>query len=267
MFNLRPPTPLKDNYSRNHLLSACFLLDGVEYEEESHEGEFPRSLFLSLDSAVDSGVEFIRLISLLRSSSSSSRLRFASGSLVTTVWRKKIAINHLFSQIGPFWVIWSKFFFRFLDHSKISKTEPHLEKNISWTRFFPNLKFSGMLRNIKIYHFWQFEQNRWRSFTLPKFKVPKNTHIRHYWMIQIFPGKTAWHVSCPYSKELSCKKSRKSLEPFLRKTGNQPTDPDNKVNGGDSMGPAPTKSQVKMNMWVSRKMQDNARHCRTLLEM
>ena len=38
-------------------------------------------------------------------------------------------------------------------------------------------------------------------------------------MIQIFPGKTAVYVSCPYSKELSCKKLEKSLEPFLRKTG------------------------------------------------
>ena len=139
------------------------------------------------------------------------------------LWRKKIK-NRLKPFIFTNWTILSdleqKKIFRFLDHSKISKTEPHLEKNISWTRFFPNLKFSGMLRNIKIYHFWQFEQNRWRSFTLPKFKVPKNTHIRHYWMIQIFPGKTAWHVSCPYSKELSCKKLEKSLEPFSRKTGN-----------------------------------------------
>ena len=52
-----------------------------------------------------------------------------------------------------------------------------------------------------------------------------------------FFGKTAVHVSGPYSKELSCKKSKKSLEPFLRKTGNQPTN--------QLMGPAPTKSQVQ----------------------
>ena len=44
-----------------------------------------------------------------------------------------------------------------------------------------------------------------------------------FWMIQHFFWKTAVYVSCPYSKELSCKKLRKSLEPFLRKTGNQPT--------------------------------------------
>ena len=52
-----------------------------------------------------------------------------------------------------------------------------------------------------------------------------------------FFGKTAMHVSCSYSKELSCKKSKKSLEPFLKKTGNQLlTDPDNKVNGSGSYG-------------------------------
>ena len=32
-------------------------------------------------------------------------------------------------------------------------------------------------------------------------------------MILNFLGKTAAQVSCPYGKELSCKKSRKSLEP------------------------------------------------------
>ena len=38
-----------------------------------------------------------------------------------------------------------------------------------------------------------------------------------------FPGKTAVHVSSPYSKEHSCKKSKKSLERFSGKIGNQPT--------------------------------------------
>ena len=56
-----------------------------------------------------------------------------------------------------------------------------------------------------------------------------------------FFGKTAVHVSCPYSKELSWKKSKKSLEPFLRKAGNQLLT----INGSDLMGPAPTKSQVQ----------------------
>ena len=37
-------------------------------------------------------------------------------------------------------------------------------------------------------------------------------------MNRYFFGKTAVHVSSPYSKELSCKKSKKSLEPFSRKT-------------------------------------------------
>ena len=41
---------------------------------------------------------------------------------------------------------------------------------------------------------------------------------REFWMIQIFPGKTAVYVSCPYGKEHSCKKSEKSLARFFRKS-------------------------------------------------
>ena len=37
---------------------------------------------------------------------------------------------------------------------------------------------------------------------------------RDYWMIQIFPGKTAVYVSCPYSGEHSCKKAKKSKMRF-----------------------------------------------------
>ena len=56
-------------------------------------------------------------------------------------------------------------------------------------------------------------------------------------MIRIFRGKTAVHVSCPYSGELPCIISRKSLESFLRKIGNKLTN--QLTNGSDSMGPAP----------------------------
>ena len=69
-----------------------------------------------------------------------------------------------------------------------------------------------------------------------------------------FFGKTAVHVSGPYSKELSCKKSRKSFERFARKSGNQQTNPPTvrtltsadveNYHRTDSMGPASTKSQV-----------------------
>ena len=38
-------------------------------------------------------------------------------------------------------------------------------------------------------------------------------------MNQIFSGKTAVYVSCPYSKELSCKKSEKSNERLPRTFG------------------------------------------------
>ena len=35
---------------------------------------------------------------------------------------------------------------------------------------------------------------------------------------EIFFGKTAGYISCPYSDERSCKKSTKSLEPLFRKS-------------------------------------------------
>ena len=41
-------------------------------------------------------------------------------------------------------------------------------------------------------------------------------------MNRYFFGKTAAYVSSPYSKELSCKKLEKSLEPFSRKMNNKP---------------------------------------------
>ena len=49
-------------------------------------------------------------------------------------------------------------------------------------------------------------------------KVLKNAHFCTLWMNQIFFRQTAVWVSCLYSKELSCKNSKKSLEPFLRKS-------------------------------------------------
>ena len=40
------------------------------------------------------------------------------------------------------------------------------------------------------------------------------THFADFWMIRNFPRKTAVYVSCPYRVEPSCKKAKKSLEPF-----------------------------------------------------
>ena len=48
-------------------------------------------------------------------------------------------------------------------------------------------------------------------------------YIADFWMIQIFPGKTAVCVSYPYCTERSCKKSEKSLERFSTKTGHKLT--------------------------------------------
>ena len=44
------------------------------------------------------------------------------------------------------------------------------------------------------------------------------TRFRDFWMIKIFPGKTAVCVSYSYCAERSCKVSPKSLEPFSTKS-------------------------------------------------
>ena len=41
---------------------------------------------------------------------------------------------------------------------------------------------------------------------------------RLYLQIEIFFGKTAGYVSCPYTDEHSCAKAKKSLERIFRKT-------------------------------------------------
>ena len=65
-----------------------------------------------------------------------------------------------------------------------------------------------------------------------------------------FFGKTLGSVSYPYSKEPSCKKCRKSLDPILRKSvhslTNQPT-----TNRSDFMGPGDQVTGPKY--WKSRK--------------
>ena len=49
---------------------------------------------------------------------------------------------------------------------------------------------------------------------------PFLARFRDFWMIKNFPGKTLRHVSYPYSRERSCKKSEKSLGRFSRKIVN-----------------------------------------------
>ena len=52
------------------------------------------------------------------------------------------------------------------------------------------------------------------------------------------------NITGPYRKELSCKKSKKSSGPFLRKTGNH-LSTNQLTNGNDSPGPSLTKLQVQ----------------------
>ena len=154
-----------------------------------------------------------------------------SGSLVTNVKEKemKISKNHLFSRIGPFWVIWSNnkkisknfdgssnmaIFGRYGSTTKIVYFEPDFSRTWNFQELFLAIlstiseSFSKIVRLV-------FEKS--------SKKAPKNTALCEILVIQHFFWKTAVYVSCPYSKELSCKIWTKSLEPFSRKTDNQPT--------------------------------------------
>ena len=76
------------------------------------------------------------------------------------------------------------------------------------------MKFSGIVPNNIIYHLKWFEQNRYCSFWEMVQKPPKNT-VFLTWIIQkIFFRKKLSSVSCPYSKEHSCQKAKKSLARF-----------------------------------------------------
>ena len=120
--------------------------------------------------------------------------------------------NHLFSRIGPFWVIWSnKNFFDFWIIQKFqsltapqnilkkiakcpknhifSKTEPHGENSHILTEFFQVLKFSEVVPNLPIYHSWRFGQNRLHSFWKMVQKPPKNTVFGHFGSFKIFFSK------------------------------------------------------------------------------
>ena len=95
--------------------------------------------------------------------------------------------------------------------------------NISRTKIYFDMRFFANASYWSLDYWFKI----WRTKNFVKIenreKPLKNGHFHTLWMIQIFPGKTAVHVSCPHSSELPCKISRKSLEPFSRKIGNQPT--------------------------------------------
>ena len=135
-------------------------------------------------------------------------------SVLTIFFRELNDSEHFTKKF--FWII-QKFL---LDHSKIPKPNLKYLENRSndFLHFFSVsspyhcLSESGDGLSEKILDFF------WQFF----FFIFRHIFMK-FWMIQIFFGKTAVYVSCPYGKELSCKKSRKSLEPFLWRTGNRLT--------------------------------------------
>ena len=118
------------------------------------------------------------------------------------------------------WTKLKKMANNWMDHSKrpTRRTKKNLKRQ---PEFFRTCGFRGVLKKRLLYHKIGLSEN-----SLPRFSVKirsklKNgcfwPYIADYWMIQIFPGKTAVYVSCPYSKEHSCKKAKKSLAQLSRK--------------------------------------------------
>ena len=116
-----------------------------------------------------------------------------------------------------------------MDHSKgpkrVDASHGKLFKKITGT--FPDMRFSrwysqNIVVSSKIFSRkllpTVFHQN-----LIKVKKGPFLARFRDYWMIRIFPGKTAVYVSCPYGKERSCKKSEKSLGRFSRNLTDQLT--------------------------------------------
>ena len=95
----------------------------------------------------------------------------------------------------------------------------HKKNSKKSTRIFPDVRFSRRFHRKSEFSFYTIKSDHFRlrfpSKSAQSWKTLKNgcfwPNIVNYWMIQIFPGKTAVYVSCPYSKEHSCKKAKKSL--------------------------------------------------------
>ena len=109
------------------------------------------------------------------------------------MWRKKTKIskNHLFSRIGPFWVIWSKKnFFDFWIIQKFQK--PSLTAKIvsfdpefSWTWNFQGL-FLTILSTIPE----DFGKIVWLDFLKSSKNHQKRQFFVKFWIIQSFFGKS-----------------------------------------------------------------------------
>jgi len=94
---------------------------------------------------------------------------------------------------------------------KILKTRPDFSRTCGFRREFTE-RLNFQINPSKV-------PNQWLDFCQNPLKVKKGPFLarfRDYWMIRIFPGKTAVYVSSPYGREHSCKKSEKSLERFSR---------------------------------------------------
>ena len=98
----------------------------------------------------------------------------------------------------------------------------HGKNSKKLTRNFLDMRFSRGFHRKSEFSFYTVKCDhsrlRFPSKCAQSWKTLKKgcfwPYIADFWMIQIFPGKTAVYVSCPYSKEHSCKKAKKSLARF-----------------------------------------------------
>ena len=117
--------------------------------------------------------------------------------------REKLAETHMDHSKGPKRVDAS--------HGKDFKKRTGSSTDMRFSRWYSqNIVVSSKIFSRKLLP-TVFHQN-----LIKVKKGPFLARFRDYWMIQIFPGKTAVYVSYSYSKDHSCKKAKKSLARFSR---------------------------------------------------
>ena len=112
----------------------------------------------------------------------------------------------------------------------------HKKNSQKSTRIFPDVRFSRGFHRKSEFSFYTVKSDhsrlRFPSKSAQSWKTLKKgcfwPYIVNYWMIQIFPGKTAVYVSYSHCAEPPCQKSKKSLERFSRFRRNRPTLTDNR---------------------------------------
>ena len=114
-----------------------------------------------------------------------------------------------------------------MDHSKrpTRRTKKILKNQQEFSR---TCSFRGVLKKRLLYHNIVLSENSWGRFSVKIWSKSKKAHFWHVFVIfewsGIFSENRAVPVSSHYRYVSSCKKAKKSLEPFPRCQPDQQTD-------------------------------------------